>query len=255
MENQHRVIALGFFDGVHLGHRALLDACRALARQTGARAGAVTFRTHPETLTAAQAPGLINSLEDRLWLLKACGAEQVVTLAFDGQLRTMPWRDFLDMLRRDWNARGFVCGEDFRFGYRGSGTAGALEGYCREEGLPFRQVEDQLLDGRRVSSSYIRQLLEQGRLEEAGRFLGHGHVLRGRLCRVDGRLGLALPEGLVKLAEGSYEGRALIRGKDMPARVHVDGAGLWLAAADEAARGLEGREIILELKRRWSETR
>lgn len=242
------IFALGFFDGVHLGHRALLDACRALARQTGARAGAVTFRTHPETLTAAQAPGLINSLEDRLWLLKAYGAEQVVTLAFDGQLRTMPWRDFLDMLRRDWDARGFVCGEDFRFGYRGSGTAEALEGYCREEALPFRQVEDQILDGRRVSSSYIRQLLEQGRVEEAGRFLGHSPVLRGRVSREGDGLLLTLPRGLVKLPEGSYGGRALIQGKDLPARVDVDGAGLWLRA-EEASR-LEGREIRLELKRR-----
>lgn len=239
------IFALGFFDGVHLGHQALLDECGALARALGAQAGAVTFRSHPEELTALHAPRLINTLDDRVWLLKAQGMGLVVALEFNEALRTMPWRDFLEMLRRDWNARGFVCGADFRFGYRGQGTAGVLEDYCQQEGLAFQRVEDRFLEGRRVSSSYIRTLLEQGQLEAAGRFLGHAHVLRGQFVPENGRLRLAMPENLVKLPEGIYECRA--EGRCFP--VFLDGAGLWLTA-EEGPRGLEGREVILELNRR-----
>lgn len=246
------IFALGFFDGVHLGHQALLVECGALARSAGAQAGAVTFRSHPEELTALHAPRLINTLEDRVWLLKEQGMGLVVELRFDQALRTMPWRSFLEMLRRDWNARGFVCGEDFRFGYRGEGTAASVEGYCREGGLAFRRVEDQYLEGRRVSSSHIRALLEQGQLEDAGRFLGHAHVLRGRVAREDGRLFLAMPEGLVKLPQGVYECQAQAEGRRFQVGACLDGAGLWLTA--EEASGplpeLEGRELILELNRR-----
>lgn len=242
------IFALGFFDGVHLGHQALLDACVALARARGAQAGAVTFRSHPEELTARSAPRLINTLADRVWLLKEHGMGLVAELSFDEALRTMPWRDFLEMLRRDWDARGFVCGEDFRFGYRGEGSAASLERYCQQEGLAFQRVEDQFLEGRRVSSSHIRTLLERGQLEEAGRFLGHAHVLRGRVCREDGKLFLAMPENLVKLPGGIYECRAQAEGRRFRTSVLLDGAGLWLTA-EEAPSGLEGREVILELIR------
>lgn len=242
------IFALGFFDGVHLGHQALLDECVALARALGAQAGAVTFRTHPEELTALHAPRLINTLEDRVWLLKGYGMGLVVALDFDEALRTMLWGDFLALLRRDWDARGFVCGADFRFGYRGEGSAASVEDYCQREGLAFQRVEDQILDGRRVSSSYIRTLLEQGQLEEAGRFLGHAHVLRGRASREDGKLRLAMPENLVKLPEGVYECQAQAEGRRFRTSVLLDGAGLWLAA-EEAPSGLEGREITLELMR------
>lgn len=242
------IFALGFFDGVHLGHQALLDECGALARALGAQAGAVTFRTHPEELTALHAPRLINTLADRVWLLKGYGMGLVVALDFDEALRTMPWGDFLALLRRDWDARGFVCGADFRFGYRGEGSAASVEDYCQREGLAFQRVEDQILDGRRVSSSHIRTLLEQGQLEEAGRFLGHAHVLRGRASREDGRLRLAIPGNLVKLPGGIYECQAQAEGRRLQTSVLLDEAGLWLTA-EEAPIGLEGREITLELMR------
>ena len=114
------IYALGFFDGVHVGHAALLDRCKTLAREENYRAGVVTFAAHPDTLVLGNTPPLINTPYDREKLLRErFSMEQVVTLPFDEQMHTMPWRDFLNMLIRDYAAAGFVCGEDFRFGYRG----------------------------------------------------------------------------------------------------------------------------------------
>ena len=130
------IYALGFFDGVHLGHQALLEACIGLAEANGLEPGAVTFGIHPEALTHGGAPVLINTLADRERLLRRW-VDAVVTLPFDEHIRTMPWEAFLELLIRDYGAAGFVCGDDFRFGYKGRGDADALERFCRERSLPF----------------------------------------------------------------------------------------------------------------------
>ena len=140
------IYALGFFDGVHLGHQALLEHCRKLAEEKGCLPGAITFGTHPQTLTRGGAPGLINTPADRERLLRRF-AHQVVTLPFDEHIRTMPWKDFLELLQKDYCAAGFVCGDDFRFGFKGLGNADALESFCRERALPFCRVPEQTLDG------------------------------------------------------------------------------------------------------------
>ena len=217
---QKTIYALGFFDGVHLGHQALLTACRHLAQRTGCAAGAVTFTAHPESLVQGKAPMLINSIQDRGWLLLGLGMMQLVELPFDTQLRSMAWQDFLQMLRRDHGAAGFVCGDDFRFGFGGEGNAQRLGDYCRENGLPWAVVPAQSCDGVRVSSTHIRELLAQGRMEEATRFLGHPHVLSGKVIpgRQLGRtLGvptanLEIPEGLVALRHGVYACKATVDG-------------------------------------------
>ena len=112
---QKIIYALGFFDGVHLGHQALLTACRHMAKTHGCKAGAVTFTTHPDGLVAGKAPALLNTNEDKARLLCGYGMEAVLTLPFDKQLMTTPWADFLQQLIAD-GAAGFVCGDDFRFG-------------------------------------------------------------------------------------------------------------------------------------------
>ena len=131
------IYALGFFDGVHIGHGALLEICREVAREGGQSSGVVTFSAHPDTLVLGQTPRLINTPEDRERLLrKSYGVDTIVTLPFDRKMRDMPWKSFLELLRRDYDAAGFVCGADFRFGSRGVGNAGLLAIYCRAESLP-----------------------------------------------------------------------------------------------------------------------
>ena len=222
------IYALGFFDGVHLGHQALLKACRHLAEQNGCKAGAVTFASHPEELVAGTRPKLINTVEERQRLLLAHRITELLVLPFDEALRNMPWQDFLESLIQR-GAAGFVCGDDFRFGFRGEGTAEKLASFCRERGFLWAAVSTQMLDGMRISSTHIRALLEAGSVEEANRYLGHPHVLTGEVVtgRKLGRtLGvptanLLIPEGVVCPKHGVYACKALVDGKEYLAVTNV----------------------------------
>lgn len=264
MNTNKRIFALGFFDGVHLGHQALLKACRTLAEANGCQAGAVTFGSHPDTLVLGKTPGLINTPADREGLLARYGMECVITLPFDKSMREMPWLDFLSMVQTKYGGAGFVCGEDFRFGNRGEGTAALLAGACQRAGLPCAIVPEQTVDGIRVSSTHIRTLLEQGQMEEANRFLGHPHILTGpvihghQLGRTLGipTANLALPPELAVPRFGVYACRALVEGQWYPAvtnvgvRPTVGGTGItvepWLLCYDG---DLYGRTLTLEFHR------
>lgn len=208
---EKKIFALGFFDGVHLGHQVLLQKCRALADTNHCSAGVVTFTAHPEALVLGQAPQLINSVQDRKGLLLSYGMDSVLALPFDETLRTTHWSAFLGQLEQ-LGAAGFVCGSDFRFGAGGSGTAKKLAAYCEKRQLPYAVVDQQLLDGVRVSSTHIRALLEAGDMAQAVRFLGHPHVLSGTVVpgkQVGRTIGvptanLAIPEGVLCPKHGVY---------------------------------------------------
>jgi len=183
MKNQH-VFALGFFDGVHLGHQALLDACVRLAAQLGVQPAAITFGAHPQSLFTDTPPKLLTTCQDRVRLLRQFGMAQVRVYPVTEQVLGTSWEAFLEELVAG-GAVGFVCGQDFRFGHRGAGNAQRLREFCARRDIPCVIVADQMLDGIRISSSHIRELLEKGDLEEANRFLGHPHILSGTV--VSGR--------------------------------------------------------------------
>ena len=218
---QRRIIALGFFDGVHLGHQALLRRCRELADQHNCMAVALTFSAHPETLVAGQAPALINTNADRSRLMRTFGMEEVIVLPFDREMMSMPWEDFFHMLRQEYGAAGLVCGRDFRFGRFGQGTSEILEHICGEYGIFCSVVEDERIGEIKVSSTHIRNLLETGELEQANRFLGHPHLLTGQVVtgRSLGRtLGfptanILLPDGVVHPKYGVYACKTEVEGK------------------------------------------
>lgn len=216
---QKWVFALGFFDGVHLGHQSLLRTCTTMASNLNLRPAAITFEAHPQSLFVPDSPPLINSNEDRIKLLTAFGMYAVFSYPVIPFVMQMHWEDFLDDLRAE-GARAFVCGYDFRFGYRGEGDAGKLQEYCAKHGMECAIVPEQTLDGVRISSTHIRSLIENGQMEEANRYLGHRHILTGQV--VSGRsLGRKLgfptanvlfPEGVVYPRSGVYACRVNIGG-------------------------------------------
>ena len=259
--NKQTIYALGFFDGVHLGHQALLSACRQLADAHGFAAGAVTFLSHPETTIPGKTPGLVNTAADRKRLLHDYQIQTVVELPFDNALRSMNWRDFIRMLRgAPYHAAGFVCGADFRFGHKGEGTAAILQEYCRAAGMPCAIVPEQQLNGIRISSTHIRSLLEQGDVAQAAVFLGHPHTLSGTVVAGRGlgrtigipTANLLLPPELIRPKLGVYACTAVADGKVYPAvtnigcRPTVGGHHItvepWLL---DFAGDLYGKEIIL----------
>lgn len=224
------IYALGFFDGVHRGHAALLSACRSLAEVENCRAGVVTFDVHPDILVKGADLALINTPRDRDWMLTENFAmDTVVSLPFDEEMRSMPWDRFLKMLEKEHNAAGFVCGEDFRFGHKGSGNAGILREYCKKRGFPIAVIPEQTVDGIRISSTYIRSQIEAGDMATAVKFLGHPHILSGTVVHgqaLGRKLGiptanLRLPEGLVMPKFGVYACGCLVGQKRYPAVTNV----------------------------------
>ena len=228
MEKEKRIFALGFFDGVHLGHQELIaEACR-LANVLDVQAAAITFDRHPASLFTDAPPALINSIEDRQTLLRQFGIGPIYSYPVTKEVMSTPWRDFLDSLI-GCGAAGFVCGEDFHFGHKGEGDVEKLSAFCKERGLPCVIVPEQTAEGQRISSTRIRTLLEAGDVENANRLLGHPHILSGTV--VPGRqLGrtigiptanLELPEGVLAPKFGVYACRVRIGGESYLAVTNV----------------------------------
>ena len=216
--NERRVIALGFFDGVHIGHGALLKKTCERAAELGAIPAAMSFDTHPDTLVFGTPTELLNTMDERKQLMQSLyGIEDVIFCHFDKAMMNMDWEAFVeDYLVRELHACHLVCGHDYHFGARGFGNAERLTEKCRALGLGCDVIGEVKLDGVTVSSTYLRRLLKEGRMEEAVRFLGHGHIISGIVQHGDSRghtLGLptanlALDASLLVPAFGVYGGWA-----------------------------------------------
>ena len=180
MQTEKRVIALGFFDGVHLGHGALLRRVGEKAAELGAVPAAVTFDTHPENLILkTPAVPLLSSPLDRAELMRRFyGIREVIVAHFDERMMHMPWREFVtDYLAGEHGAVHLVAGHDFHFGYKGGGQPGAAPGPLRGAGHRLRHYPQGGTGPYTISSTYIRTLVAQGEMERANQFLGHPHTL------------------------------------------------------------------------------
>lgn len=229
---QKKVIALGFFDGVHRGHGALLKRTVELAKALNAVPTAHTFAAHPSTLVTHKPTPLLSTPEDRAYLMKSLyGIQEVIAAPFDEKMMTMPWEDFVtDYLVGGLHCVGVVVGHDYRFGYRGEGTPEKLKALCGKLSIACEVVEKVTLDGRTVSSTYIRSLVEEGDMETARRYLDHPHLLRGGVRHGKGlgrKLGFPtvniLPaEGILLPAYGVYATRVTLEdGRAYPAATNV----------------------------------
>lgn len=242
-----RVIALGFFDGVHLGHAALLRLTRRRADELGIPAAVLTFDTHPDTLVYHQPVPLINTLEDRKYLIEEkFSMDEVILAHFDRAMMEMPWEAFVeDYLLGELGAKHVVCGHDFSFGYRGQGTPDKLRRLCAQRGVGVNVVDKVSLGGITVSSTHIRQLIRQGDMEAAAQMLGHRHFLSGEVLHgkeLGRRLGfptanLALPEGLIAPAYGVYA--TLVTLPDGSAHPAVTNVGVRPTVHDQLGRLVE----------------
>ena len=228
MNHEKRIFALGFFDGVHRGHQALLAECVRMAKAMDVETAAITFEAHPQSLFRSDVPPLLTTLQDRFRLLLRYGIDHVYPFPVNQKVMSTPWEDFLEELLGS-GAVGFVCGDDFRFGSRGEGNAEKLRQFCRDRKLPCVIVPEQNLDGVRISSSYIRKQIGEGDMATAVRFLGHGHMLTGTVVtgrRLGRSLGfptanIELPQGVIVPRHGVYACRAYVGEKSYLAVCNV----------------------------------
>lgn len=226
------VVVLGTFDGVHLGHQAVLRRAVEEGKSTGRRVVAATFHPHPRSvLRPDDAPGLLTTLELRREALLRYGADEVRVIPFDRELSKKSPEEFVrDVLVEELGAGTVVVGRNFRFGHRAAGNLEDLDRFMRAYGgaaigVPVRGVDG----GMEVNSTRIRGLISEGDVERASGLLGRPHVVRGVVAVGDKRgrsIGFPTanvvpdPAQLVP-ARGVYAGFARVGDKWYPACTNV----------------------------------
>ena len=185
-------LTIGNFDGVHRGHQAMLALLKSEAQQRGVTSCVLTFEPHPRDFFAAKfkkpelAPARVGTLRDKLDDLANCGVDQTIVLAFDAKLAAQSPQTFVNnVLVQGLGARYVLVGDDFRFGAQRAGDYAFLDAAGDAQGFDVARMNSYEVHGLRVSSSAVREALDQGRMQDAGRLMGRpycisGHVVHGR---------------------------------------------------------------------------
>jgi riboflavin kinase/FMN adenylyltransferase len=250
------VLTIGTYDGLHVGHRALIAHACARAAALGLPAGLLTFEPMPrEVLQREDPPARLTSLRERWRLLSGSGLTRLHVLAFNQRLRLMSGAEFMAALQ-SLGARVIVVGHDFRFGHKGAASAQWCASEARNYGFEVDILEPVLVDGERVSSGLVRAALAAGDLDRAARLLGRPYSMRARV-RQGERLGRTLGFPTANLAlhrrrsplAGIYAVRvhgATVRGVAIPG-AGSQGRG-WPAVASLGTRPtVNGTEPLLEV--------
>lgn len=270
--------AIGIFDGVHLGHRSVLEHLGEMSRASGCGSVAITFSPHPKSvLDPANAPRLLIPPEEKRELLRRCGICAVLTIPFTRELASLSAEEFLeDILNRSRNDLCGLCvGKRFRCGRAGSGTTDKLSEFAKKHELKFEPVSEVRIGGELVSSSAIRLAAASGELEKVRRYQGRPLALYGTVGRGFGVAGTELGAPTANLLteygvlppNGVYAGMAVLEGNRFPAAVNI-GTAPTFAGTPTASKSvrvevhlldfhgdLYGRRMSLELFRKIREER
>lgn len=225
------MVALGNFDGVHLGHHRILETLLRESRVSGLDPVIITFEPHPRYFfNPTEKPSLLTTPAEKAALLSEWPVE-VVSLAFDAGLAGLPAEDFIEeFLKTRLRGRRFLLGHDHRFGKGAQGDATLVQRHVEDPARDVLMVEPFRLDGETVSSSAIRVHLEAARIDQANRLLGRAFSYSGTVVRGDGRgRTLGFPTANLEVgypwkaqaALGVYGGRATIQGKEWKAIANI----------------------------------
>ena len=220
--NRKVCLAIGFFDGVHLGHQQIIRQTIADAHQHNAIALVLTFDRHPNSVVApGRVPPLIYSLPQKLRAIESLGAGHLLLVGFDKKFSEQPGEDFVRGLARDLGSIQSICvGADFVFGHKRSGNVALMKKLGGEIGFSVHGLAAVSLDGRVVSSTRIRETIRAGKLDAASQMLGRPYSIAGRVIEGD-KLGrhLGFPTanldvtGLVLAPNGVYAGLTTVKKK------------------------------------------
>jgi riboflavin kinase / FMN adenylyltransferase len=186
-DSQPVALTIGNFDGVHLGHQALLNELRAAAQARGLQTEVIIFEPHPrEFFTPLQAPARLTSLREKLEFFAALGIDRVQVCRFNAGFAKMSAADFIHALHEKLSAEFVLIGDDFRFGSGRTGDFALMEKIGAQLGFPVHVVCSVKHDGVRISSTAIRAALLAGQMREAQRYLGRHYSISGRVMYGDG---------------------------------------------------------------------
>lgn len=214
-------VAIGVFDGVHVGHRALIAHLVGGARASGATAVAVTFDPLPiEVLAPGAPPSALSDADERRALLREAGADAVALIRFDGAFAALAPDAFVTGLTRAGEIRRVVVGSDFRFGHERAGDLRLLRGLAREQGFVVDEFPPLAAAGAVVSSTRIRNALRGGEAELAASLLGRPYAVRGTVVHGEQRgrglgyptINIETPAGRLLPKDGIYAMRVEVAG-------------------------------------------
>ena len=226
-------LTIGNFDGVHLGHQALLNELRAEARTRGLQTAAVIFEPHPrEFFTPQQAPARLTSLREKLELFAALGMDRVHVCRFNERFAQMSAANFINALHEKLSAKFVLIGDDFRFGSGRGGDFALMEKIGAQLGFSVRSVRSVTHDGVRISSTAVRAALAAGQMRAAQRYLGRHYSISGRVVHGDGlgrRIGYPTANIQLKHNRPPLYGIFVVR-------VHAEGLGVLQGVASLGVR-------------------
>ena len=266
-DNKPLALAIGVFDGVHLGHRKLLDQVSELACELNAVPVALTFDPHPRAVLFPSAPPvLLMDLAERVRQLHNAGMAMTAVADFTLDFAATPPEEFLDLLFEEVpNLAAVGVGSNWRFGKNGSGNVPLLAEYARKRSFKLAAVDELVMDGEVVSASRIRRLIAGGKLDEAEKLLGSRYTLTGKVANGYGIAGTKLdcptanivPQAGVLPPDGVYSGIVTVEGKSYGAAVNIGVAPTYGRTADQCRRieahlldfsgNLYGRDVRLAL--------
>lgn len=182
------VLAIGNFDGLHLGHQKILKFLVNIAQKNDLFSLVLTFSPHPEKILKKGRVHMIQTLEQRLETIKEFGVQAVLVTPFNQQFSSLSSRDFVQEIAiKRLQAKEVVVGENFRFGKKRQGDISFLHKVGREFGLRVHSIPSVKKHGKIVSSSLIRNLLQKGEIEEANEYLGKSYEIRGKVIKGEAR--------------------------------------------------------------------
>ncbi len=225
------VVTLGSFDGLHLGHQAIIKRLMEKSSEKSRTAVVVTYEPHPQSVVApSDAPLLLTTLEEKLILMEKLGVEEIVVMDFDQELEEYSAEEFVErILAEKLNVSGLVVGNDHAFGKNRSGGMELLKKTRERSGFDLEVVPAQHVNGIRVSSSQIRKRLKTGEFSLAIAMLGHGYPLSGNVITGKGRgrsldyptLNLKIHPRKLLPADGVYSARVQLGGKSYVGMLYI----------------------------------
>lgn len=217
------VFALGFFDGVHLGHRAVIENAMAEAKRLGLACAVFTFTSSKKT-----EKGSIYPFERRLELIEEMGVDYVLAPDFS-EFQSLSPDEFLNVLAKKFGAKVFCCGENFRYGKNALGNINTLREFAEKNGGTVRIAPAVTLDGQTVSSTAIREMLSNGRIKEANKMLGREFSIKAEVIKgmqigskkLYPTINQPLFEGSVPLKHGVYASKTVVEGECFPSITNI----------------------------------
>ena len=239
-----RAIAMGVFDGVHIGHGALLEKAKERATEIGGKPSVLSFDVHPDKLVRGVDVPLISNCKTRKDIIKRYfGIEDVVFLRFNKRTMQQPWQEFIEGIVKELNVGWLVVGHDFRCGYKGEGNTERLKQYCAENGIGIDVISPVKRDDIIISSTVIRELIQNGEAERAKEYMGHPYQISDTV-RPGFKLGTRIGTPTINIY---FEDGALIPKQGVYAsKVYIEDGSEYIAATNVGVRPTvnEGEERI-----------